>query len=351
MAAAGSVKPKTPPGLVTTGAPEEVRPEMSPYMSMQYWDGSLGEQYAVSPGSAVSGNTVAFDPVAAGKVKAGTAAVSKVKAGSVKAGQLDTKKLGADTRATDAMRDRALAKGDSPWLKMQMKRQGIEETAARDAAAQQALSGAATARSQLAMRGGLGSGASQRVAMQAGRDMNAARQAAGRAGQLDRLGLQIADDQTKTSLLGQTAGLDLAHAQQGQDMAKFNVGTALDASKFNTGLAYDASKTNAANKMDISKFNTGLAYDASKTNVANKLDASKFNSLGGLDASKFNSAQDYDAQKFNSSQEFDANKMNTGTKIASLQGQNAFNMDKYKQDMMGYAAGKSAAAIGSGGKK
>lgn len=230
-----------------------------------------------------------------------------VTADTVTAGQLDTKALGADARAQDAMRDRALAKGDSPWLKMQTQRQGVEEMSARDQAAQQAMSGAGAARSQLAMRGGLRGGAASRIAMQSARGMNAARQGIGRQGQLDRLSLGIADDQTRQNLLGQTAQLDLARAGQAQDMGKFNIGSKLDADKSSAMMALDASKATA--------------------------------NLG------------QDAMKFNTTNAFEADKYNTGLATQGIRDQNMFNSDAYKQDMGAYGAGKQAAATAAGGGK
>lgn len=286
-------------GGSTTGP----KPTMAAFKSALGPDGTLVSKYQVSPGSSVLPQSV----------KAGT-----VKAGQVKAGQLDTKALAADSRALNSMRERALGTGDSAWLKMGLDKQKLEEMSARDQAARQAMSGSALARSQLAMRGGLGGGASARIAMQAGRDMNAARQGIGRAGQLDRLSMRIADDQTKTGLLGQTAGLDLAHAGQRQDMSKFNIGTNLDASKFNVGA-----------NLDASKFNVGTALDASKTNAANRLTA-------GI---------------HNDSQAYDANKTNVAGALGQLGGENQFNAYKYGEDMKGYAAGKQGDAIAGGGKK
>jgi hypothetical protein len=86
------------------------------------------------------------------------------------------------------------------------------------------------------MNGGMGGGASERAAGNAAREMNAARQGIGRAGQVDRLNLGIADDNTKMALLGQTANIDFGVGQQ-----------KLGADQFNSGMIYDTNKTNTAN--------------------------------------------------------------------------------------------------------
>jgi hypothetical protein len=265
------------------------RPELTAFKSILDAQGNLGDAFRVSAGPLVT--------------------AGNVNAGAVGAGQLDLNALKSDPRALDAMRSRALG-GESPWLKMQLEKQGLEELTARDRAGEEALSGAALARSQLAMRGGLSGGARERIAMGAERNLNATRQGVGRAGQMDRLSLGIADDQTKMALLNSTAGLDLSHGAQAQDMSKFNVGTKLDADKFNTGLNFDAQKFNVANTFDADKFNAG---NQQQVNLANQ------------------SAQ-----------------------LGGRAGENTFNMDKFKTDMMGYAAGKQGAAIagaGAGGGK
>jgi hypothetical protein len=203
-------------------------------------------------------------------------------------------------------------------MKLQLQKQGIEETSARDQAANQALSGASNARSQLAMRGGMSSGARERIAQGSSRDMNAARQAIGRSGQMDRLGLGIADDQTKQGLLAQTAGLDLTKGAQNQEMGKFNIGTALDANKFNS-----------AQGLDAGKFNSAQAYDAGKTNVANQ----------------------FAGQQFNSAQQYDANKYNAGASYGALSDENKFNAYNAGEQMKAYGSSKSADAVQNGGKK
>lgn len=263
------------------------KPEMAKFSSILDANGNLSSKYSAAAGPAVKAD--------------------QVSAGSVTAGQLDLNALAADPRALDAMRARSLATGDSPWAALQKQQQGLEELNARDRAGQQALGSAAMARSQLAMKGGLGGGSRERLALSSARDLNAQQQGIGRAGQLDRLGIGVADEQQKMSMLGQTAGLDLSKAGQQQDMSKFNIGTNLDASKFNTGLAFDASKTNAANNLNASTFNSGQTQQA--------------------------------------------NQFNTTNAIGGVAGQNAFNTDKFKTDMMGYAAGKQGAAIAAGGGK
>jgi hypothetical protein len=286
---------------------EKTRPVMPDYKSALDENGNLAKQYRIDPNNAVGVGAVQAK-------KLGDAVLAKYK---VNAPGVDLKALAADSRAQDAMRERAMAKGDSPWLKMQLEKLGLEELSARDAAARQATSGAAMARSQLAMKGGLGGGASSRIAMQSMRDMNAARQGIGRDAAMNRLQLGIADDQTRQGLLASVAGLDLSRAAQTQDLAKFN-----------SAQTYDADKWTAAAGLDIAKFDSAQAYDAEKTTKGHI-----------LDAQKFKSAQAYDAEK--------ATKLAT---LGQIYGETQFDTYKYGEDMKGYAAGKQANAIANSGK-
>lgn len=238
-------------------------------------NGQLGNDYLVNPTKAIS-------PIA-------------LEAGSGDHNFNLSNFAGSDPRALDAMRDRAMSGENSPWLKMQLEKQGQGELGLRDQAAQQALSGASTARSQMAMRGGMGSGASERIAQSTSRDMNAARQAIGRQGASDRLGLGIANDQTNMGLLGATAAADTTRGGQ---------------------------------MLDQSKFNSGLTYDAAKTTINN----------------------DLTAQLHGSDQNFAAQQFNVGNNLGAIGQDNNNKIGIYDDAMKGYGAGAAANAISKGGK-
>lgn len=94
--------------------------------------------------------------------------------------------LGANGQLQDAYR----LNQASPWLALQNQRQAVEQQAAADSAARQASSGNAQAFSNLAMRGGISSGARERLAQSGTRGLNAARQGVQRAGEQNRLAIQ-----------------------------------------------------------------------------------------------------------------------------------------------------------------
>lgn len=157
--------------------------------------------------------------------------------------------LNPNSDALNALRSRATATGDSPWLKMQLEKQGLDEAAARDNALATAAGQGAAARSALAMNGGLSSGARERVARDTARNATLAGQGITQQGGLNRLNLQIADDQTKQDLLGKTAGLDLQNAGYQADLAKFNASQMTDAQKFNNNIRLDTEKFDALNTL------------------------------------------------------------------------------------------------------
>lgn len=289
------------PGKATVNTAGEA-PKLPDLLNALDPSGKLLEQYQIHAGQQIT----------PGKVSAGS-----VTAGTVNAGQLGNNLLG-NQDALNALKARAMATGNSPWLDMQLQKQKLDQTNAADNAATQSLQSAAIARNQLAMKGGLSGGARERIAMGSGRDINASRQGISRAGAMDRLNLGVADDQQKMQMLSQIPGMDLAFANQGIDLNKFNTNAALDASKFNVG-----------NQLDASKFNTNLAYDASKTNIGNTLSA----------------------DQFNSNQAYDAGKTNATNSIGALNQNNANKMTGYGAQMTGYAAAKQGDAIANGGKK
>lgn len=109
----------------------------------------------------------------------------------------------------------ALRTGPSSWLNLALQKQQAEEAAQRGAAARQSLSSAAMARSQLAMRGGLGVGSRERIARGSGLDLMRARQNVLQQGGINRLGLQTEDERNRIAQLQNLMGSEV-------DLGKFN---------------------------------------------------------------------------------------------------------------------------------
>lgn len=277
----------------------------NPYVSaMTGAGGTLGDQFKVQAGPAITAGALA-NP-------------NDISAGTVKAGALDVAGLTPDQTALNAIKDKALATGPSAWAKLALDQNNLDLLNAKDQAGAQALSGANTAGGLLAMRGGLGGGAAERIATNASRDMNASRQAAGRNAALGRLGVLTSDEQQKNALLTQVPGMELANKGFLADMNKFNIGTDLDSQKFNVGSALDATK-----------FNTGLDFETNKANVGNTLAA----------------------DQFNSSQTTGVNSANATNALTSLGADNNFKLGKFQTQIAGYGSAKSADAMANAGKK
>jgi len=123
---------------------------------------------------------------------------------------------------------------ESPWYKMALEKQGAEQAGLMDQASRQQAGALAGARSQLAMRGGLGGGAAERMATSGAENLSQMMQQQRQAGAVERgqLGMQGADlasrigqfnvgqqsDTDKTNL--QTQMMDLA-ARENRKLQQF----------------------------------------------------------------------------------------------------------------------------------
>ena len=122
---------------------------------------------------------------------------------------------------------RAMGEGPSDWLKLQLQGQQAGQAQARDQLGQQQAGATAEAQSQLAMRGGLRSGARERLAQAGSESRMMGLQDLASAGRGERLGLQQADEQMKTNLLTQLPQLQAAERQYQTGINEYNIGQAL----------------------------------------------------------------------------------------------------------------------------
>lgn len=122
-------------------------------------------------------------------------------------------KIELDSRGMDKYRSEALRSGPSAWAKLATGAQRGEEAAARDAAAQTAASATAGAKSNLAQRGGLTSGAAERLEAGGARNYLDMNSAIGRAGNQNRLQIGINDEQNRMTQLGALPGMELAQLE------------------------------------------------------------------------------------------------------------------------------------------
>lgn len=211
--------------------------------------------------------------------------------------------INVDQRGINAVRDRALGTGDSPWLKLQMEKQGLDESNALQKSSASVAGSNANAESNLAMRGGISSGARERLARSGAMASNQAGQDVRNQGVQNRLNLQIADDQTKTGLLSQLPGMEIAN------------------------VAPETAKQEYLGNMASTEQGRGL--DTAFKNVANTTDTAKYNAGATTDAQKYN----------------------IGNALNDILQKRAYDTAGYSEDMKAWAAGKSADAQSSAGKK
>lgn len=116
--------------------------------------------------------------------------------------------LRMDTRGLEAFRNLALRGGPSAAARIMERKSFAEEADARERAKREARGTAAEARTELAMRGGLSSGARERIATGGARNLLAMSQDTGRQGNLNRMQIGINDEQQRISQLSMLPGME-----------------------------------------------------------------------------------------------------------------------------------------------
>ena len=120
----------------------------------------------------------------------------------------------ADQRALQALRGQALAApGTSEWERMARDRQALEQAGLRTGAEQRAATAASQARSSLASRGGLSSGAAERLQGQSLREALLAKQGVAAQGAQARADIGLQAEQMRRQDLGNLASQELAYLQ------------------------------------------------------------------------------------------------------------------------------------------
>lgn len=120
--------------------------------------------------------------------------------------------------ALQALKSQAFAQGDSPWAKMQLEKQNLEQSGMADQAGKMQAQGLAQAQGNLMRQGGMSSGARTRMAMQGARDLSRSQQDVARQGIGQRLGIQEQDIGRKEDMLKSFGNLETQ--AQGSDLAQ-----------------------------------------------------------------------------------------------------------------------------------
>lgn len=133
-----------------------------------------------------------------------------------------------DMRGMEAYRERALGSGESSWAKLAKEAQALEEQKAKQAVQEQGASAGAQARSQLAMRGGLSSGAAERMAKSQSREGMRSLQNVGMQGQQARASINLQDEQARNQFIQQLPGMENDLAQRKTATQQWNTQQALN---------------------------------------------------------------------------------------------------------------------------
>lgn len=200
--------------------------------------------------------------------------------------------LSPNTQALEMYRQQATATGPSVWANLANQQQGQQQQQQANDATQQNASGQAAARSNLAMTGGLSSGARERLALSGANAGNATQQQIEAQGNQARTGISMQDAANKQAMLANLPGME----------------------------------------------NQALAPGMQK--------ASAWQNLAQNEAS-----QNQQNQQFNVANNMNAQNANVGQTAAQLGAQNQNNLNAYNQQMSGWAAGKQADATANSGKK
>lgn len=116
----------------------------------------------------------------------------------------------AKSAAFAKLQEQAMAApGESPWAKMQMQKQAMEQQDAVAQAAKQGATAQQQAMSALMRQGGLGSGARTSLAKSSARDAMLAQQNVARQGISQRLGIGESDINRQQDLLGRVSSTEL----------------------------------------------------------------------------------------------------------------------------------------------
>lgn len=134
-----------------------------------------------------------------------------------------------DMQGLGRFRSEALRSGPSAWAGMANAQQEAQGQQATDQAAQQAAGQTAQAQGNLAMRGGINSGARERLAASgAAGAMNAAQNIRQQTGN-NKMQIGINDEQNRINQLGQLPGMDIgAHGAGLQDIGAWGQGRQFD---------------------------------------------------------------------------------------------------------------------------
>lgn len=130
--------------------------------------------------------------------------------------------INLNTQGLEKFRGEALRTGPSEWSKLATGQQNQEELNAREKATRDSRGASAGAMSDLAMRGGLTSGARERVAKSGSRNLMDMQQDVARQGSQNRLQIGVNDEQNRIQQLGMLPGMENQALEPGLQKAQMS---------------------------------------------------------------------------------------------------------------------------------
>lgn len=168
-----------------------------------------------------------------------------------------------DTTGLDAFQSRALARGPSDWARQAGDQQNYLAMHAKDQGAQAVAGQGATARAGLASRGGLSSGAAERLAQGGANNYLSMTQGINNENSKNQMQIGMNDEQNKLSMMSQLPGMQLGAANFG--LAKTNAQLGANSAD----IANEMQNSSAKNTFDLGQYQTKMAaYGAGQTAAA-----------------------------------------------------------------------------------
>lgn len=161
-----------------------------------------------------------------------------------------------DPSGLQAFKGQALSKGPSQWATQANAQQEALSKNALDMGAKSVVGQGATARSQLAMRGGLSGGARERVAMEGQNNFMNMAQGVGQQKSTNQMQIGMNDQQNKLQMMSQLPGMQQNAAQFQSNQNQFNTGAQM-------------ANNQSRNAFDLGQYQSQMAaYGAGQTAAA-----------------------------------------------------------------------------------
>ncbi len=164
-----------------------------------------------------------------------------------------------NNQGLNALRGEALRSGPSAWGNLAKQQVGAQELASLDKVGAQAKGANAAAESNLAMRGGIGTGARTSLAKDMARNINSGAQNVRRDASNSMLNVDLQDELKRMDTLKSLPSMELSNAGFELDKQKGNADRAYSLGVFNTNTANEGKKYNIGNTLNENL--AGRAFD------------------------------------------------------------------------------------------